>query len=153
MRNIRSAARAIIIQANKLLAIKMRDRGGEFYLLPGGGQKHGETLKECLIRECYEELGAKVSVQQLLYMREYIGKNHQFRKSHASFHQVETVFRCQLLQPDASFATIEKDKKQVGIEWLPLDNLQQYALLPSTIKAYFTSEEFKPPQTYLGDTN
>lgn len=153
MRNIRTAARAIIIQDKQLLAIKMRDRNGEFYLLPGGGQKHGETLKDCLIRECYEEIGAQISVHHLLYMREYIGKNHQFRNSHASFHQVETVFRCELLQPDTSFTTIEKDKKQVGIEWLPLNNLQQYALLPSTIKAYFTNEDFKPPQTYLGDTN
>ena len=52
----------------------MRDRSGEFYLLPGGGQNHGETLKECLIRECYEELGVHVRVQKLLCTREYIGK-------------------------------------------------------------------------------
>ena len=153
MRNIRTAARAIIIRDNKLLAIKMRDRSGEFYILPGGGQNHGETLKECLIRECYEELGVQISVSQLLYVREYIGKNHQFRNSHGSFHQVESVFRCQLMQPDALFNSIDKDKKQVGIEWLPLNNLQQYTLLPSTIKAYFTTVDFKPPQTYLGDTN
>lgn len=153
MRNIRTAARAIIIQDKHLLAIKMRDRNGEFYLLPGGGQNHGETLEECLIRECYEELGVDIRIHHLLYMREYIGKNHQFRKSHGTFHQVESVFRCQLKQPDSAFVSIEKDKKQVGIEWLPLAKLQQYALLPSTIKAYFTDSDFEAPQTYLGDTN
>jgi 8-oxo-dGTP pyrophosphatase MutT (NUDIX family) len=153
MRKIRTATRAIIIHENNLLAIKMRDRSGEFYLLPGGGQNHGETLKECLIRECYEELGVQVRVDQLLYMREYIGKNHQFRSIHGTFHQVESVFRCHLSQPDAPFSSIEKDKKQVGIEWLPLAKLSQYPLLPSSIKAYFSSSDFSPPEVYLGDTN
>ena len=153
MRKIRTAARAIIIHENNLLAIKMRDRSGEFYLLPGGGQNHGETLKECLIRECYEEIGVQVRVDQLLYMREYIGKNHQFRSSHGTFHQVESVFRCHLLQPDAPFSSTEQDNKQIGIEWLSLENLQQYPLLPSTIKAYFSPTDFSPPDIYLGDTN
>ena len=78
----------------------MRDRSGIFYLLPGGGQNHGETLKEGLQRECLEEIGTEVEIGELLYVREYIGKNHQFRNAHRAFHQVENVFRCTLPRPE-----------------------------------------------------
>jgi hypothetical protein len=37
MRPIRTAARALIILNQQLLAIKMRDASGVFYILPGGG--------------------------------------------------------------------------------------------------------------------
>ena len=68
MRPIRTAARALIILNGKLLAIKMRDRSGIFYILPGGGQRHGETLREGLMRECLEEIGTDVKVGELLYV-------------------------------------------------------------------------------------
>ena len=97
----------------------MRDRSGVFYILPGGGQNHGETLKEGLKRECLEEIGTEVEVGELLYVREYIGKNHEFRQAHRAFHQVENVFRCVLPDPDSIGPGTELDKKQVGIEWLP----------------------------------
>ena len=100
MRHIRTAARALIILEQQVLAIKMRDRTGVFYILPGGGQRHGETLREGLERECLEEIGTHVEVGELLYVREYIGKNHEFRNSHHAFHQVENVFRCALPDPD-----------------------------------------------------
>ena len=81
MRPIRTAARALIILNQQLLAIKMRDASGVFYILPGGGQRHGETLQEGLVRECREEIGTTVEVGELLYVREYIGKNHEFRNA------------------------------------------------------------------------
>ena len=73
MQSIRTASRALIIKDCKLLTIQMRDSSGIFYILPGGGQQHGETLKESLVRECKEEIGALVTVGELLYIREYIG--------------------------------------------------------------------------------
>ena len=62
MRPIRTAARALIILEGKLLAIKMRDQSGVFYILPGGGQNHGETLRQGLQRECLEEIGTDVDI-------------------------------------------------------------------------------------------
>ena len=153
MRHIRTAARALIIHEGKLLAIKMRDNSGIFYILPGGGQRHGETLKEGLKRECLEEIGTEVEVGELLYVREYIGKNHEFRRSHHAFHQVENVFMCTLPHPDAIGPGSEHDKKQIGVEWIPIKDLPQRRVLPEVIKPFFKADGFDPGTHYLGDVN
>lgn len=131
----------------------MQDHSGVFYILPGGGQRHGETLREGLKRECLEEIGTRVEVGELLYVREYIGKNHEFRKSHHAFHQVENVFRCSLPNPDGIGPGTEHDKKQIGVEWIPLEELQNLRFLPEVIKAFFKDGEFDAQSTYLGDVN
>ncbi len=153
MRPIRTAARALIIHDHKLLAIKMRDNTGIFYILPGGGQNHGETLRSGLRRECLEEIGTEVDVGELLYVREYIGKNHEFRNSHRAFHQVENVFRCTLLDPNDIGPGTEHDKKQIGVEWIPLAKIKERRFLPEVIKQYFTDTGFEPDSNYLGDVN
>jgi len=153
MRHIRTAARALIILDQKVLAIKMRDRTGVFYILPGGGQRHGETLREGLKRECLEEIGTDVEVGKLLYVREYIGKNHEFYRSHQAFHQVENVFRCSLPDPDGIGPGTEHDKKQIGVEWIPLADLPNRRFLPEVIKPFFNNEGFEPSTNYLGDVN
>ena len=153
MRFIRTAARALIIHQDKLLTIKMRDKSGIFYILPGGGQRHGETLREGLKRECLEEIGTEVEVGELLYVREYIGKNHEFRQAHHAFHQVESVFRCSLPDPDGIGPGSEHDKKQVGVEWIPLEELRERRFLPDVIKSFFTGKGFDAGTNYLGDVN
>lgn len=153
MRHIRTAARALIILDQKLLAIKMRDRTGVFYILPGGGQRHGETLREGLTRECLEEIGTRVTVGELLYVREYIGKNHEFRNSHHAFHQVENVFLCSLPDPEGIGPGTEHDKKQIGVEWIPLEDLPACRLLPEVIKPFFKGGNFDAGTNYLGDVN
>ncbi|MEC1177482.1 NUDIX domain-containing protein [Metasolibacillus meyeri] len=49
---IRNSAKAIIVKDEKLLAIKIQENGGTYYILPGGGQEHGENLHQALQREC-----------------------------------------------------------------------------------------------------
>jgi ADP-ribose pyrophosphatase YjhB (NUDIX family) len=153
MRHIRTAARALIILDGKVLTIKMRDRSGVFYILPGGGQRHGETLHEGLKRECMEEIGVDIEIGPLLYVREYIGKNHEFRKTHHAFHQVENVFRCTLASTSVAGVGSEHDKKQIGVEWIPFSELGDRRLLPKAIKPFFKDGDFVPGSQYLGDLN
>ena len=78
MKPVRVSAKAIIIENGKILLIKHEDKYGEWYGLPGGGQENGETLVEALIRECQEEISATIEVKDVLYIRDYIAKNHEF---------------------------------------------------------------------------
>lgn len=64
---IRNSAKAIVVKEGKLLTIKMHENGGTYYILPGGGQEHGENLHQALERECKEELGAEVEIRELLF--------------------------------------------------------------------------------------
>ena len=40
----RTAAKAIIIQNDCLLVLKIQEQAGTYYILPGGGQHHEENL-------------------------------------------------------------------------------------------------------------
>lgn len=152
-RYIRSAARAVVICNGSLLATKMRDKRGVYYILPGGGQQHGETLEEAVKRECLEEVGLKVNVVKLLYVREYIGRNHDFSKRHKAFHQLEHVFLCEVEDPAKACPGHETDNYQVGVSWLAIEALDNIRFYPEAIKQYFRSGNPDFPEAYLGDCN
>lgn len=150
---VRTAARAVIIHEGRLLTVKMRDRDGPFYVLPGGGQRSGETLPETLKRECMEEIGVLVVVEELLYVREYIGRNHNFKHRHANFHQLESVFRCSIADPSKVCVGKEQDMRQIGIEWIPLEELESSRFFPQAIVGFFRDGNIHVPRHYLGDVN
>ncbi len=153
IRNIRSAARAVVIHDGKLLVTKMRDGRGVYYILPGGGQNPGETLEETVKRECFEECGVEVSVEGLLYVREYIGKNHTFSPHHAGFHQLEHVFRCRVADPLLACPGGNCDNHQVGVSWLVLKAIDGIRFYPEVIKPFFTDNDIAVEKLYLGDCN
>jgi 8-oxo-dGTP diphosphatase len=153
MKPIRNSAKAIIIRNERLLLTKNRDESGFFYLFPGGGQEHGEELKDAVKRECLEEIGQEVTVGELVYVREYIGKNHQFAAWDSDIHQVEFYFRCSLVSDDAS-AIMEgtnPDKDQVGVQWMEINHLDQIRLYPQTLIACIKNNDVDT--RYLGDVN
>lgn len=153
MQTIRSAARALIIHDHRVLFVEMRNDAGAFYILPGGGQVHGEPLSETVKRECAEELGVAVSVGSLCYTREYIGKHHDFDSRHAHFHQIEHVFFCYLEQEQSLGKGHSLDKKQVGYQWIAIDALDEYRVLPKTLVGLLQSKNLNLENPYLGDVN
>ena len=70
MRRIRNSAKALIIIDGKMAAIKIRDAGEEWYIMPGGGQEAEETLNEAVCREVSEELGIAIECKELLFVVE-----------------------------------------------------------------------------------
>lgn len=132
----------------------MQRRGGaRFYILPGGGQQHGETLEMALRRECREELESEIVIDRLLYIREYIGKNHTFANHHKHFHQLEVVFRCHLPEGEVASAGSSGDKHQIGVEWMPLAKLADVEFYPRVLADYIVGDELVIPNPYLGDIN
>jgi len=128
MKAIRNSAKAIIIRNECLLTVKNYDSEGDWYSLPGGGQNLGETLKETLCRECIEEIGIEVNVGRLRYIREYIGKNHEFSEHDGDAHQVEFMFDCEFYDAQPPELGANPDAYQVDIAWLPLDKIHEYRL-------------------------
>lgn len=60
---------ALIIKDNKLLMLKRRDSRPEFnnkWEFPGGGVEKGESVEDCIRRECMEETGFAVEIKERL---------------------------------------------------------------------------------------
>lgn len=151
--HIRNSAKAIIIREDKVLLTKNQDEDGYFYLFPGGGQEHGETIHQALIRECIEEIGQQIEIGQLLHIREYIGKNHEYSAVDINIHQVEYYFTCKVITENHQKPT-NPDSLQVGIEWLPINDLLQYRVYPKQLREYIVKHfnNVRSP-VYLGDVN
>ncbi|HYE80950.1 MAG TPA: NUDIX domain-containing protein [Clostridia bacterium] len=150
---IRNSAKAIIIENGKILFTKNKDHLGFFYLLPGGGQEHGECLIEALKRECMEEISADVSVGDIRFIREYIGKNHEFAEWDSEIHQIEYMFECKLL-PGAKLKNgAVPDTMQIGVEWLDLERLGDYRIYPNALKDVINEDGTFKSRIYLGDAN
>jgi len=150
---VRTAARAVVVRDGRLLAIAMRDREGDFYILPGGGQRHGETLADTLRRETREEIGVALEPGPVLYVREYIGRNHGFADEHRHFHQVEIVFRCEAPAGAELSGGEDKDRRQVGVAWLELAKFADYRFFPSFLKKCVKQGDLVVEPVYWGDLN
>lgn len=152
MKPIRNSAKAVIVQDGRLLVIRLEDQYGTAYVFPGGGQEKGEELKDAVARECLEEIGQAVNVGELLHIREYIGKNHEFAEWDADIHQVEFYFACSLIDPEATvFEGSNPDDHQVAVEWIALEDLSQIRLYPKTIGELLLKSDSS--SIYLGDLN
>ncbi|PQP83728.1 NUDIX hydrolase [Paenibacillus sp. PCH8] len=152
MKPIRNSAKAVIVQDGRLLVIRLEDQYGTAYVFPGGGQEKGEELKDAVSRECLEEIGQAVNVGELLHIREYIGKNHEFAEWDADIHQVEFYFECHLIDPKATiFEGSNPDDHQVAVEWIALEDLPKIRLYPKTIGELLLKPD--DSRIYLGDLN
>lgn len=131
---IEPSAKALIVKDNKLLLLRYDDTTyglGTWYSLPGGRQKYGEPLSETLARECGEEISARIEVGPLLYVREYIHRNHALAGEGRDQHKIEFMFRCTLLSDPSSTGS---DDDQVAIEWRNLSDLKDANIFPTGLK-------------------
>lgn len=153
--SIRNSVKAVLIKGEKVLLTKNQDQEGYFYLYPGGGQEHSETLPAALQRECMEETGYEIEVGELLHIREYIGKNHEHSTFDFDVHQVEYYFRCEIKNDhNAPAVPTNPDSHQVGTEWVPVEDLLQYRLYPRNLRKYVMKHsKGEKALVYLGDIN
>ncbi len=150
MSSVRISAKAIIVEHRRLLVLKNRDSAGDWYMLPGGGQEHGETLPAALNRECLEEIGSGVTVGRLRFIRDYIGRHHEIARER-DVHQVELMFECQLTSGPG--VGTQPDPIQTGIEWLDLSSLSEYRLYPKVLGQLLVTDSAVGQPIYLGDVN
>ena len=142
-RPIRTSAKALVIRDGRLLALRLRDADGEFFILPGGGQRAGELLPEAARREVLEETGVRVRVGDLAFVIE--GAHGE------PFHRVDLVFRCAYEGEDAA-APRQPDANQTGLAWLDISTLNAAPLYPSRLRrAIMALQAGRPCPGYLGN--
>ena len=143
-RTIRVSAKALVIRDGCMLAIKLHDQDGDFFIMPGGGQAAGELLPSAVEREVAEETGIAVRAKEAVFVIEGAeGEPH---------HRVDIVFLCDYLG-DADAAR-HPDNNQTGYEWLPIETLNHAPLYPSRLRRpimnLFAGKE---APVYLGNEN
>jgi 8-oxo-dGTP diphosphatase len=148
---VRVSAKAVIIRDDHLLVTAHRDESGEYYLLPGGGQERFESLHDALRRECLEEIAARVEVGELLFVRDYIARNHEFAADDPQTQQVEIMFACRVPDDYIPRSGAIPDPRQHGVVWLPLTALPSVRLYPAALKPVLARSDRTP--AYLGDVN
>lgn len=151
---VRNSAKAVVIHDGRVLLVRAIVDGDDCYLLPGGGQEPGETLSEAVVREVFEETGLTVRVERLLWINEFIGRNHfpgdpRFEANH----RVEITFQCSVTGDPLVLGAQLPDAVQTGLEWIPLGDVPTTNLivkaLPDRIAAL--AHDPHPPAAYLGD--
>lgn len=147
---LRYAAKALIIEADRILCLRKRGEIGVYYVLPGGGQEPGELFPDTLSRECLEELGARVEVGPLRFVQEYVGRNHVFRHAHGHMHFVNLYFDCRLLERPLT-RPLSPDQGQEALEWIGLDSLPEAAFFPRSLAARLR-DPLPAGIAYLGDS-
>lgn len=151
----RYSVKAIIIKDDKFLVEQVNQGRGVFYKLPGGGHRFGETIHQALHRELKEELGIDAQIGALLFIRDYIAKNHDMEFDDANFQQTELIFLCKVKDFSALGQGMEPDKNQV-IMWKTAEELEQIKFFPKKLVPYLKDINKLYAQTatiYLGDVN
>jgi len=143
----RLGVKALIVHdAHVLMNHVVSVSGQDHYTPPGGGQEHGEDQVTALIRECYEEIGARVEVHQVASVFEVM-TDRSFRDGAAVplFHQVNIAYWCGLAPGEAPGVGSDPDSGQVGSAWLPLDRLDRYDVRPVELARWLLADPSDRP--------
>ncbi len=151
MRWIRTAAKAVIVREGRILLLRCRDESGEWHALPGGGQEPEERLEQTVVRECLEEIGARVRVGRLLFVRDFIVRNHDFSYVHEAPHQIEHGFECFLEPGEEPRVGHTPDDAQEDVVWLHPAELRRVRVYPERLRELLDPMRRSPLPVYWGD--
>lgn len=144
----RLSIRAIIIEDEKILLCRHETDGEIWYVTPGGGVDHGETIEEAFHREMLEESGVECEFGNVEFIREIISDRHQQCGLKQGFHQVEVFVRSRILE-DREFHTPAPDPDQVGVEWIGLSQLDDITFYPTGLTEAFRTTNWE--KIYYGE--
>ncbi len=106
----REAAYVVLLDGDKIAVVKTSS--GKLFL-PGGKIETGESKEDCIVRECIEEMGAKVTVKEYFAIGErYFYHEASGRCSHAIGH---------FFYSDEYENVCEPTEMDEELLWLPYD--------------------------------
>lgn len=144
---IRIAVRALIVQGDKLLLQhKVYENGDERYTLPGGAPEPGESLEKGLIRECREEIGAEIGIQEMICVADLFKRKKLMTDTIQQ--QIEMIFRCEVPLNYTPRNGVKPDKHQVAVVWKEIDTIQDQFFPQGLLR--IVADPWKTHPTYLG---
>lgn len=129
----RILARALILNETRDKILLVKNRGTDFWYPPGGGWEPDiESIEECVIRECKEEIDADVTPLKLAYVQEF--KNKKKRKA-----MVELFWVCEIISFKENKAHVDLDPNGTveTFEWFSRTELENITIFPEIIKDNF----------------
>jgi len=121
---------------------------GLYYTLPGGRQEPGESLEEALKRECLEEIGAQITVGELLHVVDLYRLKAEARERQ---HQIDFIFACTVADDYLPVVGNHPDPHQVATRWITAGDAAH--LRPSYVTKLFPLGCTRVPKVYLGPNN
>lgn len=142
MKEARIRVAGILRKEDSILFVKHKKDGREYYLLPGGGLDYGETFYEALKREFMEEVNLEINPLNMLFISEAISPPKD-RHIVNIFFEVEYV---------GGEIIISEEERIVGVEYLPIKELDKYTIFPNIKKELVNLyEQNKKEIQYIGN--
>jgi len=116
---------AVVIHEGKILLVKRKNPPGKnFWALPGGSVRWGETLQEATIREIKEETGLLIKPQEIVETLEVIEKD---KAGQVIFHYLIVDFRAKFLG-----GSLEAGDDALAAGWFSPEDTRGLKLTSST---------------------
>lgn len=119
-KNIRIRIGVVLIKDDKILLIKHRKYGKEYWLVPGGGLAFGEKIKDCAAREIKEETNLDISLKQFLFLYESINPD-------GSRHVLNLFFLGEVLGGNLKLG---KEENLIDLKFFEFKKLKEIKLYP-----------------------
>ena len=120
---------AIIVRDGRMLFVKSM-YGGYYYML-GGGVHLGETSKECIEREVYEEAGIRCKARRIAIICENFFNGRGGSIDGKECHELEYYYLMDV--PDDCNASENTDESE-KLVWVPIEDFAQSDIRPAFLK-------------------
>lgn len=135
--NVRAGG--VIIHNNKILT--HRNINKDHYCLPGGRIEIGESSEQTIKREIYEELGKEIEITGYLATIENF-----FEMENKKYHEIFFLHRIEFENEEDKKINYTmhnaEGKEYLQYEWLDLDKIEEYNILPKCLKEVLKSRNF-----------
>ena len=143
--NVRAAG--IIIHNNKVLT--HRNVNEDHYALIGGRVQIGEDSETTIKREIMEELGKEIEITGYISTIENF-----FELKGEKYHEIMFAYKAEFVNEEdkkveGTIKNIE-GKEYLQYEWLDLGKIDEYPLLPETIKEVLKNGKFPVHKINIG---
>ena len=89
---VRNSAKALVLHEGKILVNRCTSRFGDYYALPGGGQREGETLLEAVRRELLEEMPPFLTGGEMIEVGFLVSAACAESKGQCKYRQINSFF-------------------------------------------------------------